>query len=292
MTGNHVPTQGGLPPGPPWPLDLLADLHADLHAGLLEPDVAGELRRRVDADPEARATFAALDATREDLAALPAPRIPDEVAARIDAAIATEVAARTATTRTATARNATTRNAAPASSTAPTAPTGTATVPGAAPGPQVVDLTAERARRRRGLIAGAGLLTAAAAAVAVVAVVNLGGGTTAGDAVAGATSSSSTTGGGGPLALSSDDIGSALDDALGATDYGPLAGADRLDGCLRANGVRGTQPVGGREVTLDGQPGVLVVLPAGANPPRWRLLIVGLQCGPGVPATLADTTTG
>ena len=47
------------PQGPPWSLDLLADLHA----GVLDGPTADELRRQVEADPEAREIMAALDAT-------------------------------------------------------------------------------------------------------------------------------------------------------------------------------------------------------------------------------------
>jgi hypothetical protein len=261
MTGNDVPTRGGLPPGPPWPIDLLADLHA----GLLDPPEADELRSRVESDPDSRGTLAALDATQRSLAALPRPRMPEDVAARIDAAIAGEAAARAA-------------------------------APAGAP---VVDLTAERARRR-GLITGAGIL-AAAAIIAVFIVVNLTGGTTGGQPNAGSSPSAGQTGvttrpdpGTRPLALSSDNLGEALDDTLGAAEYGPLADPSRLAGCLGANGAGqdAAAPVGAKQVTLDGEPGVLIVLPAGSNPPKWRLLVVGPECGPGQPAALADTTVG
>src|SRR5215475_5698030 len=144
MTGNDVPTPGGLPPGPPWPLDLLADLHA----GVFDPPDADELRRQVESDPDARATLAALDATARALAGLPRPRMPDDVAARIDASIAREITTRasrriagasgtTAVTKTVTAGE--------TADTTPSAPT--------------VHLATERARRRR-LIAGTGILAA------------------------------------------------------------------------------------------------------------------------------------
>jgi len=266
MTGNDTPTRGGLPPGPPWPLDLLADLHA----GVLDPPEAGELRRRVESDPESRATLAALDATQRALASLPRPRMPADVAARIDAAIARE-AASTATGGPAGAVD---------TRTAPT-----------------VDFTTERARRR-GLIAGAGILAAAAAA-AVFAVVNLTGGTTNGQPTAGLpplstqSSSSQPDRGTQPLALSSANLGEALSDALNAKDYGPLADKSKLADCLIANGMDpGDPPVGAKQVTLDGKRGVLLVLPAGSNPPKWRLLVVGPECGPNNPATLASVTTG
>ena len=84
-----------LPPGPPFDLDVLADLHA----GGYPPDVAAALRARVAADPEATAVLAALDATIGDLRELnllPPDPIPAPVAARLDVAIAAESAARAA----------------------------------------------------------------------------------------------------------------------------------------------------------------------------------------------------
>ncbi|WP_236790339.1 hypothetical protein [Amycolatopsis sp. GM8] len=75
--------------GPPWSVDLLADLHA----GVLDEREAAQLWPRVQSDPEARAIIEALEATTADLASLataPAPPMPAEVAARIDAALAAE----------------------------------------------------------------------------------------------------------------------------------------------------------------------------------------------------------
>lgn len=81
-----------IPPGPPFDLDLLADLHA----GVYPDDVAMSLRARVATDPQASAALAALDATVQDLHNLPPIPIPPEVAARLEAAIAAEASARIA----------------------------------------------------------------------------------------------------------------------------------------------------------------------------------------------------
>lgn len=113
-----------VPMGPPWSVDLIADLHA----GVLPPEVAAQLRPRVEADPESREILAALDATLADLHSLPPIPMPDHVAARIDAALAAEA-----------------RPAAP-----------------------VVSLDEARKRRNRRLGMGSGILVAAAAAVGVV----------------------------------------------------------------------------------------------------------------------------
>lgn len=75
--------------GPPWSVDLLADLHA----GVLDEHAAAELWPRVQSDPEARAVVEALQSVTADLATLataPAPPMPADVAARIDNALAAE----------------------------------------------------------------------------------------------------------------------------------------------------------------------------------------------------------
>lgn len=80
MTGNVRRS------GPPWSVDLLADLHA----GVLDPRREAELRSVVAHDPEAQAVLAALDATLADLRDLPPIPMPRHVADRIDAALAEE----------------------------------------------------------------------------------------------------------------------------------------------------------------------------------------------------------
>lgn len=94
MTGiDSVPADG--PMEPPWPVDVLADLHA----GALDTAVAQRLWPRVRQDPEARAVLAALDTTRAELAALatvPAPPMPAHLATRLDAALAAAAGARVA----------------------------------------------------------------------------------------------------------------------------------------------------------------------------------------------------
>ncbi|HEY3609437.1 MAG TPA: hypothetical protein VGL06_18190 [Pseudonocardiaceae bacterium] len=127
MTGiDSVPADG--PMEPPWPVDVLADLHA----GALDTAVARQLWPLVRQDPDARSTLAALDTTRAELAALatsPAPPMPAHLATRLDAALAAEAGARMA---------------------------------------PVLDLArARKKRNQRGWVAGV-LVAAAAAAVAVV----------------------------------------------------------------------------------------------------------------------------
>ncbi|MFG2824528.1 anti-sigma factor family protein [Kitasatospora sp. NPDC048365] len=88
-------------PHPPSPgphdhpdLDLIADLAEDL----LPAASADELRAHLAECPECADTFAALAEVSELLGEVEAPPLPDTVAARIDAALAAESAARSAVT--------------------------------------------------------------------------------------------------------------------------------------------------------------------------------------------------
>ena len=146
------------------------------------------------------------------------------------------------------------------------------------PAAPVVDLT----RRRRRTAWGGLLVTVAAAAVVGVVALGTGPLETAGSPRAERPA----------LALSGGELGDGLDDALGALDFGPLSQPAALRACLDANGVPpGGAPLGAREVTLDGRPGVLLVLPTGEIA-RFRLLVVGPGCGPGNPSLLADDIVG
>lgn len=75
-----------LPAGPPWSVDLLADLHA----GRYPAQVSGELRRRIAGDQWAASVLTALDATVDELSLLPTPQMPERFALRLDEAIAAE----------------------------------------------------------------------------------------------------------------------------------------------------------------------------------------------------------
>lgn len=79
-------------PGPPFPVDLVADLHA----GALPEDEAAALWPRVRADPAARRVLDALDATRADLASAPVADEPPPAAVRaaIEATLASLEGAR------------------------------------------------------------------------------------------------------------------------------------------------------------------------------------------------------
>ncbi|HKS48803.1 MAG TPA: hypothetical protein VJT49_27585 [Amycolatopsis sp.] len=247
--------------GPSWSVDLLAELHA----GVLEDTQAEQLWSRVQDDPEGRAVIDALEATRADLASLasaPAPRMPDDVAARIDAALV--------------------REAGQALSTFAPQPAAGA---GLAP---VVGI--EAARRRRNKRAGwiTGVIAVAAAAVVAVAIA-LPKGSSDGPSSA----APPQVGQQAPLALRSDHPEAAVGQlSSGTMDYGPLGSADRLDACLRAAGFAPTaDPIGVRPGTVDGQQAVLVLLTTGQLA-RFRLVAFAPGCGAGNAGVLLDKVVG
>ncbi|HEX3591665.1 MAG TPA: hypothetical protein VHV74_18755 [Pseudonocardiaceae bacterium] len=256
MTG--IDRRGDTPMGPPWPVDVLAELHA----GVFGAAVSDDLWPRVRHDADAVAVLDALDATRAELAGLAtaAPPMPAALATRLDAAIAGE--ARTRFT---------------AHPQIPPQPAPQA-VPAPAP---VADLAAARKRRNQRLGWAGGLLVAAAAVAVVVLAIPRGGSTVPGVAAPP------------PHQLSSGRLGTAtLSAALGHTDYGPLSDTARRSACLSANGQDPNQPpAGALQVTLDGKPGTLLVLTTG-RAAQYRLLVVGPDCAAGHPDALANTVVG
>lgn len=247
MSGEQ--RRSGAPQGPPWALDLLADLHAEA----LDADTARELIPQVRHDPAAAEILAGLDATRRDMAELPALRMPDEVAERICTALVAEAAAPATTAE------------------------------------QVVELDARRRRRRR---AGWGIGALAAAAAAVLAVMITS--PTLLRTQHEATSPPAALPSAPPMSFTGTDVHldrAQLTEALRSHQYAAALSDPRtLQGCLRANGVTGA-PMGARTVTLDGRTAQMFVLPTGSIG-RFRVLVVGVDCGPGNPATVSDSTFG
>jgi hypothetical protein len=225
--------------GPPWSVDLLADLHA----GVLDEREAAELWPRVQADPEARTIIEALEATTADLASLataPAPPMPADVAARIDAALAQEAR------------------------------------PGVAP---VVDLAAARRKRNQRIGWISGVVAVAAAAVAAIAIAVPGTSDTTGTPVA-APPRSGQAGGPALAVRSDQPQAAVGQLSTGVKDYGPLGSAQRLSTCLQAAGFApAASPIGVRPGTLDGQPAVLVLLTTGKLA-EFRLVALSPDCGP------------
>jgi hypothetical protein len=255
--------------GPPWSVDLLADLQA----GVLDPETAAELWARVEADPEARAIVDALETTRADLRGLadvPPVPMPAEFAARLDAALETEA-----------------RAAHPVATMAPPSP-----MAPAGPG-QVVDLAAPRRRRNRLVGWGAGLVTVAAAAVGIAVVGIPATSPTDGSALpAPGADAPNGDAANPPLAFKAEDLGGTqLEAARGANDFGPFTSPAKRAGCFEANGIKKeATPIGGRQVVVDGKPGTLFVLSSGLG--EFRLIAVEPTCAAGNPAVLADRVVG
>jgi hypothetical protein len=80
--------------------------------------------------------------------------------------------------------------------------------------------------------------------------------------------------------------------AVGVRDTAGLDDRGRRTGCLRAVGAPVDRPdaplLGGRRVTFEGEPGVLLVLGAGLRG-TFDVLIVDPDCGPGGGRLLAAT---
>ncbi|HWM01555.1 MAG TPA: hypothetical protein VNP92_04385 [Actinophytocola sp.] len=266
---------GGSQHGPPWSVDVLADLHADV----LDPAESARLWPLVNADPQARAVLDALDSVKVGLGQLgnaPAEPMPAQYAARLDAALRSEAMTRG---RVATA-------AAPQTTPAP-------------PVAPVVDLAAARKRRNRLAGWGAGVLTAAAAAVAI-AVVGIPGNETGGTPQAGddntdteQNTESPDAGVEPPLALDSQDLSPAVGSLTGEFDYGPLGDEQGLKDCLAAHDITAGDPLGVGPVTLDGAQGYAALLGAGTAPGEFRLVVVEPTCTTDDPGELlADAELG
>ncbi|WP_410562855.1 hypothetical protein [Amycolatopsis sp. cmx-4-61] len=264
--------------GPPWSVDVLADLHA----GVLDDTRAAELWPLVNADPEARAILNALDATQADLAALahaPAPRMPAEFAARLDAALAAEAAARFPERAQPERAQAERTQAEPVQPERPQ--------PSAQQGAQVVDLAAARRKRNKRLGWAAGVLTAAAAAVVAVTL-----------AIPNTSPQSGTPNVAAPAptgpSVGNDGAGAQalVGKAIGVRDFGPLQNEDRLDACIAAAGLDPkVRPEGIRPVNVGGKAGVMIILTTGKLA-QFRLVAFGADCGPGNPAVLFDKVVG
>lgn len=247
----------GGPTGPPWSVDVLADLHA----GALDPAESARLWPQVNADPEARAVLDALASVQADLGQLgsaPVEAMPAQYAARLDAALQAEMRSG-----------------------------GVATAePPAQPSAPVIDLAAARKRRNRLAGWGAGVLAAAAAAIAVAVVVvpnndSTGGTPQAQDPPAQTeTPGDNAPGAEPPLALRDDNLNSAIGGLAGKKDYGPLENQEGLAACLEAHAVPAGDPIGVGQVTYEGEPGIAALLGAGAesDPGRFRLVVVEPTC--------------
>lgn len=228
------------------------ELLAQLDAATLGPIAAARARRQLATDPRAAAARAALAATRAELAELAAAPAPE---------LPHDVSVRCA--------------AALAQLPLPGSATSTTGSPAIAP-PRWRNPTAA--------------VLAAVAVFAVGAVLGLG--WLRGSEVPGPSALPTAPGNSARPALTRDTLASAVRDSLTQRDLGPLSDPRLLAACEAAAGLP-TQPLlGGRQVLLDGQPGVLLVLPTGVVG-RFRLVVVVPECGTaeGGPI-LADAVVG
>lgn len=238
---------------------------ADLQAGLLTPRESAALQARVDADPAAQALLADLDHTTALLTDLDPEPIPDDIAARIDAALRAEIHA--ATTQAAPPPT----SATPAEDEADDPPSGA----------QVLDLQAARARpraaatgpRRSRRWQGAALLATAAAVLGAVVV----------SGVLSEVNSRAPQAGSAPvtLTITAAELEAQWPAAIeGVMDFGFLSTPQALEQCLSVAGgdvsSDNSALLGVRPVILDGQYGMLVATPF---EDRIFLTVLGPTCG-------------
>ncbi|WP_026316543.1 hypothetical protein [Actinokineospora enzanensis] len=274
--------RGTGPDGPPWSVDLLASLHA----GVLDSERSARLWPRVNADPAAKAVIDALDSVKVGLGELgqaPVAPMPAQFAARLDSALEAEARRAFGGPVAIQERNTPPHPVAPAPR-APQRPQPLQTPPQPPQQGEVVDLAAARRKRNRLQQWGIGVLAAAAAAVAVGYIVLPGNqNTTGGQAEAPPNLPSATTGPGGqgegPIAVRREDFLSVIGRVTSKWDYGPLKDEAGVTRCLAANHLdpAKTKPAGVHPVTLDGKPGVLVLMVPG-DPGRFRVLVVEADC--------------
>jgi hypothetical protein len=215
-------------------------LLADLDAGLFDPARAAQARAAAATNPRSAAILSALAATRAELASVPTPPVPPEIAARWAAALEREAA------------SAGERSAGIDPVEAGPCPTGTSGDP--------ADVRAGAAFVLAALVI-AGVLWPRSAPLPSLARVNL---------------------------------AAAARAAIGTTDVGELADADRRAGCLMAvaPAVPPAAPLlGGRRVELDSREAVLLVLASGRLG-TFHVVVVDPGCGPAGGTLLASGVIG
>ncbi len=242
MTGNVRRS------GPPWSVDLLADLHA----GVLDPRSEAELRAVVANDPEAQDVLAALDATLDDLHNLPPIPMPRHVADRIDAAIAQEAQPKAPVIDLAAKRRKKQLGWG----------TGLLAAAAVAVGVVVVSTQGNNAAPPGNNVAQPPDTTNSPVTNAP-----------------GATNPGATK----PLAVKGNDFGPVFGDVLKAQNYGPLENQDKLAGCLKGANIVSSKPLGVSPITLDGRDAVMAILPGG-KPGAFQIVVLDPEtCGPDNP---------
>ncbi|MEU4314603.1 hypothetical protein [Nocardia sp. NPDC024068] len=279
-------------PQPPFPAELLADLHA----GNIDPELGARLWPVVRHDPEARRYLDSLDEVSRSLAGLAGSGdivrpMPRDIAARLDNLA--ESLGRESSEQVRQASEST--EVAPAADPSAAESSGTGAAPrppgnpGAAnaPGPEPVVATPIRldSRRRRRQVAAtlaAAALVAIAASAALIGLRSGEGGTPPTAAPA----PGENLGPGGEL-----DTAVALR-ALGRNDVsGRLSDPAALTACVRAAGI--DRPVlGSTGMRFDTRDDAVLILVGGRGGAQITALVVGSGCGPGNPEVLATTDIG
>ncbi|QFZ23913.1 anti-sigma factor family protein [Saccharothrix syringae] len=237
--------------GPPWSVDLLADLHA----GALDARTEAELRPLVENDPEAREILAALDATLADLRDLPPIPMPREVADRIDAALAREARPVAPVVDLAAARARRNRRLGMGAGLLVAAAAAIGVVTLTLPGN---DTAGDQPPQARSETPDTPV-------------------TASGDAS--------------PLAVQGQNFGPVFGKVLGAQNYGPLQNQDQLAGCLAGAGITAGKPLGVSPIALNGDPAVMAILPGGAPGAYRIVVVDPDTCGPDNPeGVLANST--
>ncbi|WP_338887785.1 hypothetical protein [Rhodococcus sovatensis] len=236
-------------PTRPYSLELLADLHA----GALPESVSAQLWPLVRQDPDAMDVLTALDAVTARLAAAgrgsaQGEPLPPEVAERIDRALA-EAAHESGAEAT-----------------------------------NVVTLVSRKRGVRFAIVAGVAATVALGVVVTAI-VVNSATSSDEGaqDLVADAPPADSPS-----LVVDSDSLDASVAyEVMANRETNDLLESGALPGCLAANGFdSSTSVLGSARVDLDGQRGVMLVLPKPDQETGLTLLAVDTDCGLGHPGVL------
>lgn len=84
MSSRFQVPHGQVPHGPPWEVDVVADVHA----GVYPAELTAALLHSISADPQGAAILAALDSTVDELSLLPSLVMPERYVLRMDAVLA------------------------------------------------------------------------------------------------------------------------------------------------------------------------------------------------------------
>jgi hypothetical protein len=266
-------------PRPDRPHSDLAEL-ADLEAGVLDETRAREVRAAAESDPAARAVLEALAATRAELAALPDPSVPPTLAARWGAALQAEQSRLSSAPPSAAAggpdaardeASATARHEVHLLGDRPASAADQSAGPteGRPPRRRWPRSRSRALLRRPAVLAGALL----------IAVLVVGGVLNARHEPL-------------PLVQRPQLVAQGLS-TIGVRDTGGLGDPARRTACLQAVAAPGVAPtaplLGGRRVTFEGSPGVLLVLGTGIRG-TFDVVIVDSACGQNGGGTLLAAT--